>query len=92
MATRRSWVVFVDDSSQLEHDNDFPGKLNPYNGKKEILSVFIKESIALQYAKYIAERFPGKDVHVYKQTFCFSSQSKPVETKQWNDNGELVPL
>lgn len=92
MAARRSWVVYVDDDRQLIDNESYAGKYNALNGNPDIMSVFFKEALAFSFAKHIAEKYPGKDVHVYKQTFAFTTQAKPVETKQWNDYGELVPL
>lgn len=88
--TRRSWVVFIDDNAYLMNDNEFAGKVN-FRDNREILSVFFREAHALAYAKTIAERYPGKDVHVYKQYHAYSSQPKPVESKRWTDDGQLIP-
>lgn len=88
--TRRSWVVFIDDNAYLMNDNEFTGKVN-FRENREILSVFFREAHALAYAKTIAERYPGKDVHVYKQYHAYSSQPKPVESKRWTDDGQLIP-
>jgi hypothetical protein len=87
---RRSWVVFIDDNAYLTNDDEFAGKVN-FRDNKEILSVFFREAQALAYAKVIAERYPGKDVHVYKQFHAYSSLPKPVESKQWTDDGQLIP-
>lgn len=88
--TRRSWVVFIDDNAYLMNDDEFTGKVN-FRDNREILSVFFREAFALAYAKTIAERYPGKDVHVYKQYHAYSSQPKPVESKRWTDDGQLIP-
>lgn len=88
--TRRSWVVFIDDNAYLMNDDEFTGKVN-FRDNREILSVFFREALALAYAKTIAERYPGKDVHVYKQYHAYSSQPKPVESKRWTDDGQLIP-
>lgn len=88
--TRRSWVVFIDDNAYLMNDDEFAGKVN-FRDNREILSVFFREAHALAYAKTIAEHYPGKDVHVYKQYHAYSSQPKPVESKRWTDDGQLIP-
>jgi len=87
---RRSWAVFIDDPAYLRDDDEFAGKVNNIDNR-EILSVFFREAHALAYAKTIAERYPGKDVHIYKQYHAYSSQPKPVESKKWTDDGQLIP-
>lgn len=88
---RRSWTVFIDDVNYLRNDDEFSGKVNITRENYQILSVFFREAHAIAYAKQIAERYPGKDVHVYKQSQAFTAMAKPVESKKWTDDGELVP-
>lgn len=92
MGARRSWVVMVDDTNNLQSDDYFSGKVNPISKNNEILSVFFRESHAHSYAQHIASKYPGKDVHIYVQSMCYSTQPKPVETKQWTPDGQLIPL
>lgn len=88
---RRSWVVFVDDNKFLRNSDEWAGKVDPSGDNKEVLSVFFRETHALAYAQEIASRYPGKDIHVYKQYSAFSCQPRPVETKQWTEDGQLLP-
>ena len=89
---RRSWVVFIDNQDYLDNDREFAGKVNVSRDNSHILSVFFRETHAMNYAKTIAERYPGKDVHVYRAYQAFSAVAKPVEAKQWTDDGQLIPL
>lgn len=92
MAARRAWVVFIDDQNKLQQDYDLGNMYMPLEESKRLLSVFFRESHAVEAAKYLASQYPGKDVHVLKQTLGFSCQPKPVETKEWTDDGHFLPI
>jgi len=94
MAARRAWVVFIDDSRQLEQDQDINGmwKTNTFEPSRRYLSVFFREAQATEAAKYLANQHPGKDVHVLKQIFGYCSQAKPVEYKEWTEDGTFLPV
>lgn len=91
MSVRRSWVVFIDDEQALSSDDTWSGKVNIRDKNPNILSVFFREAHALAYAQAISSFYPKREVHVYKQYRCYSTQPKPVETKIWTDTGELIP-
>ena len=92
MAARRSWVVFVDNGDFLHQDRDYNGKYNIFSQENnDLFSLFFKEVQAIEYAKYIATKYPGRDVHVFKQSFGYTCQPKPVEFKQWTDDGKFIP-
>lgn len=91
MSVRRSWIVFVDDDHSLISDDTWSGKVNVREKQTDILGVFFREAHALAYASEIAAYYPKREVHVYKQYRCYSTQAKPVESKIWTDQGELVP-
>lgn len=92
MRARRSWVVFVDHDEHIWCPEDIPGRYvaNKHLDPK-ILSITFSLEDANHIATQLAEQFPGKDVHVYKQLHGFSSQPKPAESKIWTDRGEYIP-
>ena len=92
MAARCSWIVLIDDDNSLISDDQWAGKVNIREGQKEIIGVFFREGHAQAYAQSIASFYPKREVHVYKQYRCYSSQPKPVEVKVWTENGELIPM
>lgn len=92
MAARRAWVVFVDDGGHLQQDYDLGNMYIPIEEHRRLLSVFFRETHAIEAAKYLATQYPGKDVHVLKQTIGFSCQPKPVEHKEWTDEGHFIPV
>lgn len=93
MAARRAWVIFIDSTNNFVQSDTVGGMYTPYRDEnKELLSVFFRESQAIEAAKYLATQYPGKDVHVLKQTLGFSCQSKPVEYKEWTEDGHFVPV
>lgn len=93
MAARKAWVVFVDNQNYLTQDHDIGNMYMPYGEEhRRLLSVFFRETHAIEAAKYLATQYPGKDVHVLKQTIGFSCQPKPVEHKEWTDEGHFIPV
>jgi len=91
MSVRRSWVVFIDDDQSLVSDDTWSGKINIRKDHPNIIGVFFREAHALAYAMSIAAYYPKREVHVYKQYRCYSTQAKPVEQKIWTEQGELIP-
>lgn len=94
MAARRAWVVFVDDGKHLEGDHDVGGMYKPLSNEisRQYLSVFFREHSAIDAAKYLAQKNPGKDVHILRQSIGFCCQSKPMEQKEWTEDGAFVPV
>lgn len=89
MAARRIWCVLVDDHRQQFQDDTYAGKYNPAH--TDILGVFFRESQANDYALQIANKYPGKDVHVFKQAFGYSSQPTSPTFKEWTEDGHFLP-
>lgn len=89
MAARRSWCVLVDDHRQVFQDDTYAGKYNPT--QPDILSVFFRESQANDFAIQIANKYPGKDVHVFKQSYGYSSQPTTPIVKEWTEDGHFLP-
>lgn len=94
MAARRAWVVLVDDHRRLyQMDHDYVGGMFiPLDHDKEVLTVYFRENQAIEAAHHLAQKYPGKDVHVLKQTFGFSSQATTPVHKQWTDEGHFIPV
>ena len=92
MAARKAWVVFIDSPDHLFSDHQIQGKYNQPEESTDFFSVFFRENQAIEWAKMAAIRYPGKDVHVLKQAYGFSSQPRPPEHKEWDAEGRFVPV
>ncbi len=90
MAARRSWCVLVDDGDRLYGCDHYSGRYFPHNDNM-ILSVFFREAHAEAFARQIAQKYPGKDVHVFSQQYGFTAQPRPVEAKTWTPDGQFIP-
>ena len=90
MAARRSWIVLVDNADQLSQCESYSGRYQPYKDNF-ITSIFFREAHAESFAKSIASKYPGKDIHVFKQSHGYTAQPQPVQSKIWTEDGQFIP-
>lgn len=88
---RELYVVFVEDFDDLYTTDRYSGGYITNDRTHELLSVYLHKTQADSAAKDLAIRYPGKDVHVLKQTYGFIAPARPVETKIWTADGKYIP-
>lgn len=88
---RKLWAVVIEDLDHFEYTEQYRDQYIPSKGREELLSIFFTEKSAKDSARHLAEKYPGKEVHVLKQTYGFAAQATPVEEKIWTEQGNYVP-
>jgi hypothetical protein len=83
-------MVFVDHGDAIVSCDNYSGRYKQYKDEM-ILSVFFREAHAEAFAKAIASKYPGRDVHVFKQSHGYTATPSPVSTKVWTDDGQFIP-
>lgn len=88
---RKLWVVVVEDFDHMIQHDMYRDQYVSSDRDPNIMSVFLRKTSADQAARDLAMRHPGKDVHVFEQTYGFTAPARPVESKIWTEDGNFIP-
>lgn len=88
---RRLWTVVIDDFDRLWRDDNIDGKFNVLEKDIDTVSIYLTEARAIAGAKRLAQKYPGKEVYVLKQSNGFFSQPTEPQYKEWTADGQYVP-